>query len=57
MTTTRVAMMVIQEKTQLYVELTLSDDFIPIIIETYGCIYFGFDSFLTTCAQTIIARH
>jgi hypothetical protein len=46
--TSHVAMMVVQEKT--INELTLGDDFIPVAIETNGCLHSHFDSFLTTCA-------
>jgi hypothetical protein len=31
-------------------ERALGDDFIPLAIETYGCLHSRFDSFLTTCA-------
>jgi hypothetical protein len=55
--TTQVTMMVVQKKTQSYVKQTLGDDFIPFAIETYGCVHFCFDSFLTACAQTTIACH
>jgi hypothetical protein len=57
MTTTQVTMMVVQEKTRSYVKQTLSDDFIPFAIETYGCLHSCFDSLLTPCAQTFIAHH
>jgi hypothetical protein len=54
MTTTHATMVVIREKTRSYVEWALDNDFILVDIETYGCFHFRFDSFLTTCAQTII---
>jgi hypothetical protein len=50
MTTTHIAMMVAQEKTRSYFEQILGDDFIPLVIETYGCLHSHFDSFLITCA-------
>jgi hypothetical protein len=43
-------MMVAQEQTQSYAKRALGDDFIPLIIETYGCFNFCFDSFLIACA-------
>jgi hypothetical protein len=43
--------------THSYIEQTRSDDFIPLVIETYGCLHSHFDSFFTTYAQTTIARH
>jgi hypothetical protein len=43
-------MMAAQKKTRSYVKGALSDDFIPLAIETYGCFHFRFDSFLTTYA-------
>jgi hypothetical protein len=48
--TTHAMMMVIHENTRSYVEWTLSDDFIPFAIETYGCFHYFFDSFLITYA-------
>jgi hypothetical protein len=45
-------MMVVQEKTQSYVERTLGDDFVPLAIKTYRCFHFHFDSFLVVYAQT-----
>jgi hypothetical protein len=46
--TSHVAMMVAQEKT--INEQALGNDFIPIAIETYGCLHSHFDSFFITCA-------
>jgi len=43
-------MLAAQEKTQSYVERTPSDDFIPFVIEMYGCLHFHFDYFLIICA-------
>jgi hypothetical protein len=57
MMTTHAMMMVVQEKTQSYVERALGDDFIPLTIETYGCFHFCFGSFLTTCTHTTITHH
>jgi len=57
MTTTHIVTMVAQEKTQSYAEQILGDDFIPLVIETYGCFHSCFDSFFITCAQTIVACH
>ncbi len=57
MTTTFGTMIVVQEKTWSYIKRTLGNDFIPLAIETYGCLYFCFDSILTTCAHTTIAHH
>jgi hypothetical protein len=45
------------EKTQSYVEQAPCDDFIPLTIETYGCLHSHFDSFMVLWAQTIIVRH
>jgi len=42
--------MVAQEKAWSYAKQTPSNDFIPFIIEMYGCFHFGFDSFLTAFA-------
>lgn len=42
--------LVAQEKTQSYVEQTPSDNFISLVIETYGCLHSHFDSFFTTYA-------
>jgi hypothetical protein len=55
--TTHVAMLLVQEKTQSYIEQTLGNDVILLVIETYGCLRFHFDSFFTACAQTIITHH
>ncbi len=43
---THVAMMAIQEKTRSHVKRAPCDDFIPLAIETYGCLHFCFDLFL-----------
>jgi hypothetical protein len=40
-----VTMMAIQEKTRSYIEQAPGDDFIPLVIEMYGCFHFCFDSF------------
>jgi len=50
-------MMATKEKTWSYVEWAPCDDFTPLVIEMYECFHPRFDSFLTTCAQTIIMRH
>jgi len=56
--TTHVMRVVIQEKTQLYMECALKDDFIPLLpIETYDYFHFHFDSFLISCTHVTIARH
>jgi hypothetical protein len=49
-TTIHVVMMVAQENTRSYVERALGNDFIPLSIETYGCLHSHHDSFFTTCA-------
>jgi hypothetical protein len=45
-----VTMMSAQEKTWSYTGRALGNDFIPLVIETYECFHFCFDSFLTACA-------
>jgi hypothetical protein len=50
-------MMVAHEKTQVNVEQTSSDNFIPFAIEMYGRFHFCFDSFFTACALTTIVCH
>jgi hypothetical protein len=55
MMTTHAMMIVVQEKTRSYIEQTPSDDFIPLVLETYGCFHFHFDSFFTVYVQTTIA--
>jgi len=57
MTTAHETTMTIWEKTQSYTEQTLGDDFIPLVIEMYGCFHSRFDSFMVVCAQTIIMHH
>jgi hypothetical protein len=54
---THLAMMATKKKTRSYAKRALGDDFIPLVIETYVCFHYRFDSFLTTCAHTIIACH
>jgi hypothetical protein len=56
-TTTHVVMMTTQEKTQSYIERIPSNDFIPLAMETYGCLYFCFDSLFIACAHTTITRY
>jgi hypothetical protein len=48
--TTHVMMMTAHEKTWSYVERALGNDFIPLVIEMYGCLHSHFDSYLTICA-------
>ncbi len=45
-----VAMMATYENTQSCAKQALGDDFIPLAIETDGCFYSCFDSFLIACA-------
>jgi hypothetical protein len=45
------------ERNTILCQWALGDDFIPFVIETYGCFHYRFDSFLTTCAHTIITCH
>jgi hypothetical protein len=47
---THAAMMATLEKTRSYIAQALGDDFIPLVIETYGCFHSCFDSFLTAYA-------
>jgi hypothetical protein len=56
-TTWHATMMVVQKKTQSYAKWTSNNDFIPLVIKTYGCLHFCFDSFFITCVQITIARH
>jgi len=42
---------------QSYIKWTPRNDFIPLAIEMYGQLHSCIDSFFTTYAQTIIARH
>jgi hypothetical protein len=48
---------VVQDKTQSYIEQVPRDDFIPLAIETYGCLHPRFDSFLTSCVHAYMAHH
>jgi hypothetical protein len=57
MTTTHVVMKVALKKTRSYDEWTVGDDFIPLVIKTYGCFHSCFNSFFTTCAHTTIMCH
>jgi hypothetical protein len=43
MTIAHVATMAIQEKTQSYIERTLNNDFIPLVIDMCGCLHSHFD--------------
>ncbi len=56
-TTSHETMMAIQKKTRSCAKQAPGDDFTPFIIKMYGCFHSCFDSFLTTCAQTIIVHH
>jgi len=51
------ATIVAQEKTQSYTKRALGDNFIPLVIKTYGCFHSCFNSFFTTCVQTTITFH
>jgi len=57
MTTTHATTIVIQNKAQSYIEWTLEDDFIPLVIETYGNLHAHFDSFFISYVHVNIARH
>jgi hypothetical protein len=57
MTTTHASRVVAQDKAWSYIERTPGDDFIPLTIETHGCLHPHFDSFLTSCVQASIVRH
>ncbi len=48
---------VTQDKTQSYTERMPRDDFIPLAIETYGCLHPRFDSFLIICVHAYVACH
>jgi hypothetical protein len=48
---------VAQDKAQSYIERTLGNDFIPLAIETYGCLHPHFDSFLTSYVHAYITCH
>jgi glutaminase len=48
---------VAQDKAQSYIERTLGNDFIPLAIETYGCLHPHFDSFLTSYVHACITCH
>jgi len=56
-TTMHVATIVAQNRAWSYIEQVLEDDFIPIAIETYGCLHLCFDSFFTSCVHVYIVRH
>jgi hypothetical protein len=55
--TTHTMMMITQKKTQSYIERTLGNDFIPLVIETYRCFHSHFDSLFTIYAYTTITCH
>jgi hypothetical protein len=55
--TTHVMRVFIQEKTRLYMEHALEDDFIPLPIKTYDYFHFHFHSFLISCTHVIIVCH
>jgi hypothetical protein len=57
MTTTHASRVVTQDKAQSYMEQTLGDDFIPLAIETHGCLHPHFDSFFTSSVHASIAHH
>ncbi len=57
MMTTHASRVVAQDKARSYIERTPGDDFIPLAIETHGCLHPHFDSFLTSCVQASIVRH
>jgi len=47
---THATRMVAYEKTQFYAKRTPRDDFIPLVIEIYGCLHSQFDSFMIVYA-------
>jgi hypothetical protein len=55
--TTHAVTIVVHDKAQFHIEQALRDDFIPLAIETYSCLYPCFNSFLISCAHACIARH
>jgi len=46
--------MVVKEKARSYAKHALGNDFIPLVIKTYGCFHSCFGSFLIACAQIIL---
>jgi len=46
-----------QDKVRSYTKWMLRNDFIPLAIETYGCLHFHFDSFLISCVHACIICH
>jgi hypothetical protein len=57
MMTTHVAIIVTQDKAQSYTKEMPKNDFIPLVIKTYNCLHFHFDSFLTSCVHACISYH
>ncbi len=57
MTTMHATKKIVQNKAQSYTERTPRDDFIPLTIETYGCLHPHFDSFLTSYVHVNIIHH
>jgi hypothetical protein len=56
-TTTHASRVVAQDKVRSYTERTPRDDFIPLAIETHGCLHPHFDSFFTSYVHANIACH
>jgi hypothetical protein len=56
-TTMRATIVVTYEKTRSCKKRIPKYNFIPLAIETYGCLHSCFNSFFTTCVQATIAYH
>ncbi len=55
--TMHVTIVTIQDKARSYTKWAPRDDFIPLAIETYGCLHPRFDSFLIICVHAYVACH
>ncbi|KAL3682484.1 hypothetical protein R1sor_000506 [Riccia sorocarpa] len=49
-------MLAAQAKVRDYADRDPSDDFIPLALETYGCLHPRFDAFIVQCAHDMLSR-
>ncbi len=56
-TTAHAGTIAVQNKARSYTKWTSRNDFIPLAMETYNCLHFCFDYFLTSCVHACRTCH
>jgi hypothetical protein len=54
---THATTIIVQDKARSYTKRAPINDFIPLAIQTYGCLHLHFDSFFTSCVDASLIHH